>query len=91
MIQVYQFPDVTKLILVYRAWGNFFEGYMGNVIELDENRPHRTAEVICVQCRKRYWCVWPVGTPLKDLECVNCGPGFVIMTGQPIEDVSASY
>lgn len=30
--------------------------------------------------------VWPESTLLKDLECENCGPGFVIKTGQDLEE-----
>lgn len=57
------------------------------VINLDEMRPHRVAETICVQCRKRVVSVWPDGTPLARLVCSGCGmSGFVILTGEPIPD-----
>ena len=57
---------------------------MGELIELYEQRPHRVAEVICVKCLHRVICVWPEGTLLKDLYCATCGPGYIILTGQPV-------
>ena len=56
------------------------------VINLDDFRSSYLAEVICTKCLHRWIAVWPVGIWLKDLECPNCGPGYVIKTGQDLED-----
>lgn len=56
------------------------------ITDIEAITPHYTAEVICVKCLKRYMCVWPVGTLLKVLECEKCGPGYIIKTGQDIEE-----
>lgn len=46
---------------------------------------HKTSEVICVHCRKRWIFVRPVGTLLKDLECPECtNQGYVVETGEII-------
>ena len=55
---------------------------MADPIDIAEYMPHMVAEVMCVRCLHRWWAVWMQGTALKDLECPNCGPGFVILTGQ---------
>ena len=60
---------------------------MSNIVDLTEHMPHRMAEVMCVKCLHRYMCVWPTATALKDLECKTCGAGYIVMTGQPLEDV----
>lgn len=59
---------------------------MGEVINIEVNIPHIVAELICVKCGKRWIGVWPETTPLRDLECENCGAGYVIKTGQDLED-----
>lgn len=59
---------------------------MSEVIAIEANLPHTVAELICVKCGKRWIGVWPESTLLKDLECENCGPGFVIKTGQDLEE-----
>lgn len=56
------------------------------IVSMEEYIPHLVSEVICIKCRKRWIAVYPEVTWLKDLECENCGPGFVINTGQPIPD-----
>lgn len=55
-------------------------------IKLDEYRVHKVSEVICVKCGKRWISVRPVKTLLKELECENCGRGFVIETGEEMND-----
>lgn len=64
------------------------------VIYLDSYRdsklPHVLSEVICIKCRSRWIAVRPANTLLKDIECNNCGPGFVIETGQNLDDISCS-
>ena len=57
-----------------------------NVVGIEEYKPHSVAEVICVKCLSRYVCVYPSDVLLKDLDCDNCGPGFVITTGQTLEE-----
>lgn len=59
---------------------------MTKIIDIESNQPHKTSEVICVKCFNRYWCVRPVGVWLRDLECQKCGPGFMIETGQEIDE-----
>lgn len=56
------------------------------MIEIDEHRPHKVSEVICVKCGKRWIAVRPDSTLLKFLECKNCGAGFVIETGEEIAE-----
>jgi hypothetical protein len=54
-----------------------------NISDIELLKPHNTAEVICVKCGYRYLCVWPVGTPMKKLECGKCKRiGFIITTGE---------
>jgi len=48
--------------------------------------PHKASEVICVKCGKRWIAVRPTETPLKELECDNCGKCFVIETGETMEE-----
>ena len=58
---------------------------MEKIISIDENKPHKTSEVICVSCWSRWIGSRPVDVKLKDLECSNCGKGNVIETGEIIE------
>ena len=55
------------------------------VIGIDAKQSHAVSEVICVKCGKRWISVRPEKTLLKDLECENCGQGYVIETGQILE------
>ncbi len=57
-----------------------------NIVQLDEYRPHKVSEVICVRCGKRWISVRPAGTLLKEIECPECGEGFVIETGEELEN-----
>lgn len=57
---------------------------MAEIIRLDDYRPHCAEELMCVACRHRWIGVWPAETPLKRLECAECGEvGTVIATGDP--------
>jgi len=47
--------------------------------------PHEVSEVICIRCGKRWISARPEDTLLKDIECPNCGAGFVIETGQDLK------
>lgn len=58
---------------------------MDNIIPIEANLPHKVSEVICVKCGKRWIAVRPEKTLLKSLECENCGPGFVIETGEEMD------
>ena len=59
---------------------------MNGIDEIEKNLPHTVSEVICVKCFKRWIAVRPSDVLLKNLECPNCGQGYVIETGQPIEE-----
>lgn len=43
---------------------------MGELIELDEKRPHLAGEAHCIQCGKEWAFVAPIGTVF--LECPDC-------------------
>lgn len=55
------------------------------IVDFEEYIPHSVSELICVKCGRRWIGVYPTDTWLKELHCPDCGPGFVIMTGQQIE------
>ena len=56
------------------------------VINIEENLPHKVSEVICINCKHRWIAVRPEKTLLKDLECPECQTkGFVIETGEIID------
>lgn len=55
-------------------------------VDFAKEQEHNAAELICVKCGRRWIGVWPEFTLLKELECPNCGPGFVIKTGQDMEN-----
>ena len=57
---------------------------MGDLIDFDENIPHTVSEVICVKCGFRWISVRPSMVLLKEIECRNCGAGYVIETGQEL-------
>lgn len=53
----------------------------------EENTPHIVQEVICLKCLCRWIAVRPKDTLLKDLECMCGNVGYVIATGQELEEV----
>lgn len=60
---------------------------MGKVVDIESNMKHEVAELICLKCLNRWIGVYPSTVPLKDIEC-KCGAiGFVIKTGQTLEEV----
>lgn len=59
---------------------------IGNCISIEDHMPHKVSEVICVKCGKRWISARPEGVMLKELECPNCGKGYVIETGEVIND-----
>jgi hypothetical protein len=52
------------------------------IIPIEEKLPHKTSEVVCLKCLKRWVAARPSTTLLKQLECATCGQGFVIETGE---------
>lgn len=58
---------------------------MAKLLDINRNKPHEVCEVICVKCGYRYISVHPTDVLLKNLECPNCGNGYIIKTGQNIE------
>lgn len=52
---------------------------------INDFKYHRVSEVICLKCLNRWISVRPVGTKLVDLECIDCGQGYVIETGESLE------
>lgn len=58
---------------------------MGKIINIEENRPHKVSEVMCVKCFRRWIAARPVRVLLKEMDCPNCGAGFIIETGEEIE------
>lgn len=65
---------------------------MTNVSYIEDYRkePHVVQEVICVKCCTRWIAVAPKTLLLKNYECNNCGKGYVIKTGQEINNNESS-
>jgi hypothetical protein len=59
---------------------------MSNVIDIEEGLPHKVSEVICVKCGERWIALRPTITLLKQLECPSHHVGFVIETGEIMEE-----
>ena len=57
-----------------------------SIVDIDSREPHAVSEVICVKCGARWISVRPEKVLLKELECENCGAGYVIETGQILEN-----
>lgn len=62
---------------------------MAIVVDMEAHLPHKVSEVICVKCGKRWLSVRPEKTLLKELECPNCGAGWVIETGEEMPEEEA--
>lgn len=58
---------------------------MDNLIDFQDSLPHKVSVVICLKCYARWVSVRPEVTKLIDLECQNCGQGYVIETGELID------
>ena len=56
------------------------------IVDITSIEPHKVSEVICVKCFERWLAVRNVKTKLQELECIKCGRGFVIETGEIIEE-----
>lgn len=55
-----------------------------NIIEVDRME-HNVCELMCIKCYYRYIGVYPAATPLKELQCPNCGyTGGIFKTGQDL-------
>lgn len=61
---------------------------MNNVSYIEDYRkiPHVVQEVICVKCCTRWIAVAPTSLLLKEYECDRCGKGYIIKTGQEINN-----
>ena len=52
---------------------------------IEKNIPHKYSEVICWRCNYRLIATRPISVNLKDIECMSCGKGYVIETGETYE------
>ena len=59
---------------------------MAKEINIEEYQEHKVSEVICVKCGIRWIAVRPSATKLRNLECPHCGAGYVIETGEEINN-----
>jgi len=59
---------------------------VSKIKDISANMMYKVSEVICVGCGRRWLSCRPKFLMLKELECPECGPGFVIETGQEIND-----
>jgi len=59
---------------------------MTDIIPIEFALPHIVSEVICVKCGSRWISCRPESVLLKDIVCEKCGSGYVIETGQELED-----
>ncbi len=60
---------------------------MSEIIDIEANLPHSISEVICLKCLDRWIAVYPNNASnLKKFECKNRHVGFIIKTGQEIND-----
>ena len=54
--------------------------------DINENEPHLTGELICLNCWYRYIGTWVEKVWMKDLYCPNCSrQGTTIATGQILQ------
>lgn len=56
----------------------------GKVTDINDRKPHKASEVVCLNCMERWIAVRPETTQLRQLECEKCGQGYVIETGETI-------
>lgn len=59
---------------------------MADIIRLEDYVVGKVSELICVNCGKRFIGWRPKGLKLKDIECEDCGVGFIIETGEELFD-----
>jgi len=60
---------------------------MAEIFYIENFIPHHPFEAMCVKCFSRWIAVVPDETILKTVECENCGPGYVVDTGQYITNL----
>lgn len=60
---------------------------MSKILDFEKNMEHTVSEVICIKCKTRWISVRPTEVLLKDIECRDCGSGYVIETGQIIPNI----
>lgn len=53
--------------------------------DLITDREHEVSELICLKCLERWVGVYPTVSQLKDMECVCGYTGYIIKTGQTIQ------
>lgn len=58
---------------------------MAKILGIEDNQPHEVAELICLNCHKRWIGVYPQKALLKDFACKCGATGLVIKTGQTLE------
>lgn len=63
---------------------------MGDVVDIENYIPHYPFEAMCMRCFDRWIAVVPAEILLKTLHCEQCGPGYVIDTGQYIRSLEYS-
>lgn len=56
------------------------------IIDIESKLSHVVSKVICLKCNTRWISVRPEHTLLEQIECKNCGAGFVIETGERLYD-----
>ena len=58
------------------------------VIDIEEYKPHRVSQVICLKCYKRWISVRNENIRLYELECPQCKKsGYVIETGEILDGI----
>ena len=69
----------------FNSWHFYLVGKK-MITDIEANMEHEVSELICLKCFSRWIGVYPVQTPLKQLEC-KCGAvGYVIKTGQTLDE-----
>lgn len=59
---------------------------MNNITNIEDRKQHTVSEVICIKCGNRWIACRPTVALLKDMQCPCGEKGWVIETGQYIED-----
>jgi len=56
------------------------------IIPIEANLPHIISEVICLKCLERWIATYPAHLTLKELSCERKHKGFIIKTGQDLNN-----
>jgi len=56
------------------------------IINLNNYGDFTVSEVICVNCKSRWLSARHSEVYLRNIPCPKCGPGFVIETGEMLEE-----